>query len=133
METDQGYDPLHDNPIQDDPLPPTRHLLTQRPGDDRMVEDHRRRLNERQATFERRCKAVLRQLWPGMEDSPEKMWPPIYVMRIKIQKQFEQWHRDNPVDELKPGYNKIKLDRWQIKEVIEHQPPWRINWNIEDN
>ena len=76
METDQGYNPLQDNPIQDDPLPPTRHLLTQRPGDDRMVEDHRRQLNERQAIFERRCKAVLRQLWPEMEDSSEKMCHP---------------------------------------------------------
>ena len=63
-----------------------------------------------------------------MEDPPEKMWPPIYVMRLELQKQFEQWHRDNPEDEKKPGYNPINLDRWQIKEVIENQPSWCIRF-----
>ena len=91
METDQGYDPTYD-----DPPPPICHLLARRPGDDRMIEDHRRRLNEKQADFERRCAGVLQRLWPGMEQTPDKMWPPIYVMRLEAEKQFEQWHKDNP-------------------------------------
>ena len=86
METDRGY-----NPTYDDPLPPMRHLLTRRPGDDRQIEDRRRLMNESQASFVRRIKGVLRELWLGMENTPEKMWPPIYVMRLELQKQFEQW------------------------------------------
>ena len=93
-----------------------------------MIEDHRRHLNELQADFERRCSGVLQRLWPGMEQTPDKMWPPIYVMRLEAEKQFEQWHRDNPVDEQKPGYKEIDLDRWQIKEVVDRQPPWRLKF-----
>ena len=85
METDQGYDPIYDNP-----LPPMHHLLTRRPGDDRQIEDRRRLMNKSQATFERRIEGVLREMWPRMENTPEKMWPPIYVMRLELQRQFEQ-------------------------------------------
>ena len=63
-----------------------------------------------------------------MENAPDKMWPPIYVMRIELQKQFEQWHRENLVDERKIGYNEINLDRWKTKEVMKNQPPWRIKF-----
>lgn len=69
METDQGYEPTHDKPPPEPPAP-IRHLMTQRPGDDRLVKDRRRRYNELQAIFERRCSLVPEQLWPDMEQPP---------------------------------------------------------------
>ena len=77
-----------------------------------MIEDRRRHLNELQAMYERRCNDAIQQLWPGMEQLPDTMWPPIYVMRLEGQKQFEQWYKDHPEDEKKPGYNKVNVERW---------------------
>lgn len=127
MDTDQGYDPSHDTipPV----LPqaaPIRHLMTRRPGDDRFVEERRQRLNERQALFERQCSSVVDALWPGMEQPPDRMWPPIYVMELESKKKFEQYFEDFPNDEDKPGYKEINPDRWQIREVLHGQPDWRL-------
>ena len=44
------------------------------------------------------------------------------------QSQFIQWHKDNPIDELKPCCNEIDLDKGQIKEVIDQKPPWRTKF-----
>ena len=94
-----------------------------------MIEDRSCHLNELQALYEWRCNDAIQQLWPGMEQLPDTMWPPIYVMRLEGQKQFEEkWYKDHPEDEKKPGYNKVNVKRWQIKEVIKGQPEWRLRF-----
>ena len=46
------------------------------------------------------------------------------VMKAQLATYFQQWHKENPTDELKPGYEEIDIDRWQVKEVMDRQPQW---------
>ena len=81
-------------------------------------------MNKKQADFERRSYEALSQLWPEPHEAQSKQWPPISTMKAQLAAQFLQWHEENPRDELKPGYQEIDIDRWQIKEVMENQPTW---------
>ena len=49
-------------------------------------------------------------------------------MKAQLAAYFQQWHDENPVDELKPGYQEIDVDRWQVKEVMDRQPQWRFQF-----
>ena len=44
------------------------------------------------------------------------------MMKAQLAAYFQKWHEDNPVDELKPGYQEVDVDRWQVKEVMDRQP-----------
>ena len=83
-------------------------------------------MNERQAAFERQCYEALSTLWPEPWPEPHevtsKIWPSITVMKAQLAAYFQQWHKDNLVDELKPGYQEVDVDRWQVKEVMDRQP-----------
>ena len=101
------------------PTPSEGVLLTRRPGDDQALEYKRKLMNEKQAAFERQCYKALSTLWPEPHVETSKIWPSISVMKAQLAAHFLQWHKDNPVDELKPGYQEIDVDRWQVKEVME--------------
>ena len=50
------------------------------------------------------------------------------IMKAQLATHFQQWHEENPTDELKPGYQEIDVDRWQVKEVMDKQPQWRFQF-----
>ena len=43
-------------------------------------------------------------------------------MKAQLAAHFLQWHEDNPVDEFKPSYQEIDVDRWQVNEVMDKHP-----------
>ena len=49
-------------------------------------------------------------------------------MKAQLTAHFQQWHEDNPTEELKPGYQEIDVDKWQVKEVMDKQPQWRFQF-----
>ena len=94
------------------PTPSEGLLLTRRPGDNKGIEYRRKQMNERQAKHERRCYEALSTLWPEPYEVTSKIWPSIMIMKAQLAAHFQQWHEDNPTDELKPGYQEIDVDKW---------------------
>ena len=81
-------------------------------------------MNEKQAAFERQCYKSLSTLWPEPHEVTSKISPSKVIMQAQLTAHFQQWHEDNPTDELKPGYQKVDVDRWQVKEVMDRHPQW---------
>ena len=50
------------------------------------------------------------------------------IMKAQLAAHFQQWHKENPMDELKLGYQEIDIDRWQVKEVMDKQPQWHFQF-----
>ena len=108
------------------PTPSQGILLTRRPGDDKGIEYMRKLMNEKQAIYKHQCYEALSTLWPEPHEVTSKIWPSIMVMKAQLAAHFQQWHEENPTDELKPGYKEIDVDRWQVKEVMDRQPQWHF-------
>ena len=87
-------------------------------------------MNEKQVAFECQCYEALSTLWLEPHEVTSKIWPSMSVMKAHLATYFQHWHEDNPMDELKPGYQEIDVDRWQVKEVMDKQPQWHFQFIV---
>ena len=88
-------------------------------------------MNEKQAALKCQCYEALSILWPEPHEVTSKIWPSIMVMKAQLAAHFQQWHEENPTDELKPGYKEIDIDRWQVQEVMDKQPKWHFQFSAQ--
>lgn len=105
MPMEQGFDPEDIEFGQED-------LSLPRQVDyDQAIKKRRKQLNEQIYAHDKKAYAVTKRFWPIFEGVNRKMWPPIYVMKAKLSKKFQQWHEDNPIDDERSGYNKVDPER----------------------
>lgn len=100
--------------------------LPRRLGYDPEIEQRQKLLNKQIYVAERRLYVVTKRFWPLFKGVDPKMWPPIYVMKSELDDKVKQRLVENPVDEDKPGYQKVDPECWQIKEVMKNQSEWRF-------